>query len=99
MGECKDLDLRHDLGPMNIECQHCHALHFDSEKLTASTRNNKKFGSCCLQGQVKLPDFPAAPRLLNDLLCGISPWSDTFRKNIRQYNAAFAFTSLGVKID
>jgi hypothetical protein len=28
---------RHSLGPMNVECQHCHALHFDCEKLTKST--------------------------------------------------------------
>jgi hypothetical protein len=90
---------RHSLGPMNIECSHCHALHFDSEKLSGSTINNKKFGGCCLQGQVKLPAFPPPPATLRDLLCGINPLSNTFKKNIRQYNAAFAFTSLGVKID
>ena len=28
---------RHNLGPMNVICPHCHALHFDSEKLSAST--------------------------------------------------------------
>ena len=33
------------------------------------------------------------------MLCGISPLSTSFKKNIRQYNAAFAFVSLGVKID
>ena len=33
------------------------------------------------------------------MLCGISPYSKSFKKNIRQYNAAFAFVSLGVKID
>ena len=33
------------------------------------------------------------------MLSGISPHSKTFRQNIRPYNAAFAFTSLGVKID
>ena len=26
---------RHYLGPMNVECNHCHALHFDSEKKKA----------------------------------------------------------------
>src|SRR5882762_9902254 len=43
---------------MNVECQHCHALHWDAEKLKASTLNNKRFGQCCLQGQVDLPPFP-----------------------------------------
>lgn len=33
------------------------------------------------------------------MLCGISPHSKTFGQNIPQYNAPFAFTSLGVKID
>jgi len=90
---------RHSLGGMTVECQHCHALHWDSEKLTTSTLSNKKFGQCCLQGQVDLPPFPPPPPTLKSLLSGISPFSDTFRKHIRQYNAAFAFTSLGVKID
>ena len=84
---------------MNVECQHCHALHWDAEKLQASTLNNKRFGQCCLQGQVDLPPFPPPPPTLKSLLCGTSPFSDTFRKNIRQYNAAFAFTSVGVKIN
>ena len=90
---------RHSLGLMNIQCSHCHALHFDSEKLTASTKNNKKFGGCCLQGQINLPPFSDPPMTLRNLLCGVSPLSKTFKKDIRQYNAAFAFTSLGVKID
>ncbi|KAG5347434.1 hypothetical protein C0989_011882, partial [Termitomyces sp. Mn162] len=41
----------HYLGPMTVICPHCQALHFDAEKLTRSTRNNPKFGMCCLQGQ------------------------------------------------
>jgi hypothetical protein len=89
----------HCLGPMNVECNHCHALHFDSDKLSSSTRANKKFGSCCLQGQIQLPAFREPPRTLREMLCGISPYSKSFKKNIRQYNAAFAFASLGVKVD
>ena len=83
---------------MNVECSHCHALHFESEKLSSSTQANKKFGGCCLQGQIQLPSFREPPRTLREMLCGISPYSRTFKKNIRQYNAAFAFASLGVKI-
>lgn len=69
---------RFSLGPMNVECQHCHALHWDAEKLTASPHNEPRFGLCCLQGQVKLPPFPQPPVLLRNLLCGISPFSETF---------------------
>ena len=46
-----------------------------------------------------VPPFPPPPPTLKNLLSGISPFSDTFRKHIRQYNAAFAFTSIGVNID
>lgn len=91
---------RFSVGGMNIECRHCHALHFDGEKLAKSTRNNPLFGMCCLQSQVKLPRLPDIPFLTyRELLNGISPLSREFKNNIRQYNAALAFTSLGVKVD
>jgi hypothetical protein len=54
---------------------------------------------CCLTGQIDLPPFPPAPRDLRDLFDGTSPHSKEFKTNIRQYNIAFAFTSLGVNID
>ena len=84
---------------MNVQCSHCHALHFDCEKLSKSTRAVPKFGSCCLQGQIQLPPFRPAPVTLRDLLCGKSLLAKEFKTNIRQYNATFAFTSLGVKVD
>ena len=90
---------RHSLGLMNFECSHCHALHFISEKLSRSLVNQLKFGMCCLTGQVQLPPLPQAPRELADLFNGTSPHSLQFKTNIRQYNAAFAFTSLGVTVD
>ena len=93
------LNETHSLGQMNILCSHCNALHWDCEKLSSSTARNPKFGSCCLQGQIQLPPLREPPRVLREMLCGISPQSKAFRKNICQYNAAFAFTSLGVKID
>ncbi|KNZ81736.1 hypothetical protein J132_10939 [Termitomyces sp. J132] len=80
---------------MTVICPHCQALHFDAEKLTKSTRNNPKFGMCCLQGQVNLPRLQDAPADLLKLLYGNHALSDTFQTSIHQYNAAFAFTSLG----
>jgi hypothetical protein len=90
---------RHSLGLMTLECPHCHALHFAAEKLSNSTLREPKFGMCCLSGQVDLPPFPVAPRDLRHLFDGTSPYSLEFKTNIRQYNSAFAFTSLGVKVD
>jgi len=43
--------------------------------------------------------MPAIPRTLRQLLEGEGHQSEEFCKNIRHYNAALAFTSLGVKID
>jgi hypothetical protein len=54
---------------------------------------------CCLQGQVRLTQLKQPPIELWNLFSGLSPLSANFKKNIRQYNAAFAFTSLGAKID
>ena len=60
-------DQRHFLGPMNLQCPYCHALHFTAEKLSNSTIREPKFGMCCLSGQIDLPPFPPAPRDLRDL--------------------------------
>ena len=90
---------RHSLGPMNISCPHCQALHFSVEKLSNSTLNAPNFGTCCLTGQIILPPFPPPPQELLHLFNGTSPHSLEFKTNIRQYNATFAFTSLGANID
>ena len=85
---------KNDLGAMGVECQHCHALHFDCEKLSKSTRNNIVFGMCCLEGLVQLPPLPQWPVTLRNLFR-----DHHFREHIRQYNSSLAFTSLGVEFD
>ena len=65
---------RQSLGAMTIECSHCHALHFAAEKLSNSTRNNIKFGRCCLSGQIILPQFAPLPLDLQHLFDG-TVWS------------------------
>ena len=90
---------RHYLGPMTVECPKCHALHFMSERLTHSSNANPRFGMCCLQGQISLPPLSEPPQQLHRLLTSSAPRARKFRENIRQYNTAFAFTSVGVEID
>jgi len=58
---------KNNLGAMGVECQHCHALHFDCEKLSKSTQNNIVFGMCCLEGLVQLPPLPRWPVTLRNL--------------------------------
>ena len=90
---------RHSLRPMILQCPYCQALHFNDEKLSRSTLNEPRFGMCCLTGQIQLPAFPAAPQDLRNLFDGTDIHSLEFKTNIWQYNATFAFTSLGVKVD
>ena len=87
----------HYLGPMDIGCSKCHALHFGCEKLSNSSVRNPKFGICCLQGRVNLPAFPEWPRELKRLFHDHHD-EQKFIENMHQYNSALAFTSLGVKI-
>ena len=89
--------MRFSLGSINVICPECGALHFESEKLTASTHHIKKFGLCCLQGKVKLPDLRDPPEQMLHLLRHVN--NAPIQEKICQYNSAFAFTSVGVKLD
>jgi hypothetical protein len=80
---------------MNVQCQKCHALHWDAEKLTRSTQSNIIFGMCCLDGKVQLPLPQQAPLGIQKLFDGQDPNSDYFLKKVRRHNFMFAFTSLG----
>jgi hypothetical protein len=54
---------------------------------------------CCNHGKVRVPIAPDPPLLLRQLLNGTHTDSRGFREHIRRYNAALAFTSLGVRVD
>jgi Helitron helicase-like domain at N-terminus len=84
------------LGAMNVLCPFCGALHWLDERVSSSTAGHFEFGTCCAHGKVPLR-VPPAP--LYNLLTGETAQAKEFRANIVQYNAALAFTSLGVKVD
>ena len=69
----EDPAFRYSLGPMNVSCPNCHALHFQSEKLVNSSNIHPKFGMCCLQGQIQLPSISHSPPLLHQLLNSSTP--------------------------
>lgn len=91
-----DPPARHDLGRMDIICPSCGALHWEAERLSSSSAQVPKFGMCCNQGQVRLPLLQEPPAPLLGLFVGNDVQSREFRANIRQYNMALAFTSIGV---
>ena len=90
---------RHFLGNMDVECPHCSALHWMDEKLSHSSQNTPRFGTCCLQGKVRLPLLETPPPVIQDLYDGDDDRSKSFRRYTREYNACNAFTSLGTKFD
>lgn len=73
----------HHLGNMKI-CQYCNAQLY----------HNEPHGFCCNEGKVVLEELLPLPQELRALF-----YNADFQKNIRAYNQAFAFTSMGAKID
>jgi hypothetical protein len=102
--------LMDNLGEMNVRCPHCGALHWEREKLAGPSRVNRPlFGSCCLQGKICLPHPHPPPPLLHRLLTVHSHSPNEsgafkaraleFRTNIRRYNSALAFVSVGTRVN
>ena len=54
---------------------------------------------CCGNGDIQLPAIAPPPEQLYYFFAGSTPKAQHFCENIRQYNVALAFTSLGVKVD
>jgi hypothetical protein len=61
---------RHTLGPFNVICSSCHAIHWMEERLTTSSRFLPKFGMCCHSGNVYFPVMSDPPQPLYSLLDG-----------------------------
>lgn len=88
----------YDLGPMDTQCEHCHASHFLDERLVNSSRVSPKFNLCCQNNQVLLDPYHPPPLFLQQLLTRqLGAQSTSFLANIRKYNNALSFTSLGCK--
>ncbi|PIA51519.1 hypothetical protein AQUCO_01100400v1 [Aquilegia coerulea] len=90
---------RHYLGKMDVICPSCSAYHWLDERLTKSTKNKSFFGMCCLQAKIKLPLLTPLPSAIKLLYEGKNSLARSFRKDIRSYNAANVFSSLGVSMD
>ena len=75
------------------------ALHWLDERVSSSRIGHPEFRMCCAHGKIKLQPLQIPPRLLYNLFTDDSHDAKELRSNIIQYNAALAFTSLGVKVD
>jgi hypothetical protein len=90
---------RHRLPKREDECNYCHAIMWEDEKLTCSTANNNKFGTCCLQGKIDLPPLNPCPPEINELLTKNTALNKEFMSRIRLYNNSLAFTSSSANVD
>jgi hypothetical protein len=57
------------------------------------------FNLCCSNGQIEIPDLEKPPDPLTNLFIHPGKRGKKFRQNIRVYNSALAFTSIGAKLD
>ena len=83
----------HDLGTLNIECQHCKAVYFDDE-LKRMRYHNGKLPHLSIQNGSE--NFPIA---LKSLFIETDPKCNKFPEFIRQYNNPNAFASMSAKIE
>jgi PIF1-like helicase/Helitron helicase-like domain at N-terminus len=91
--EIKESDYdEHYCGLMNVECQFCHSLNFKDEQPP-----DKKFSICCHKGKVNLPKVNC-PAIIQELLTNQHDYSANFLDNIRKYNSALAFASMGAQV-
>ena len=80
-------------GMRENECEFCGAFYWPEERTRNGPGRYGKFTGCCRSDTVRLDPFPPLPHTMKELLRGTTPESKNFCANIRQYNAAFAFTS------
>lgn len=80
----------HYLGPLNKLCPYCHALHWAAESV-----GEDEYADCCRHGKVNLPFVVRLPPVLYNLYNDNNTHAKKFRRHIRYYNKAFAFTSTG----
>ena len=96
--------VQHDCGQFggqSLNCQYCGTKHFEGERPSDGI-----FTSCCRKGKVMLPkpqdingDVVEYPDFLRQLLSEPNhPNFKHFRDNIRSYNSAISFASLGANI-
>ena len=83
------------LGRMDSVYRHCDDLHFKSEMASGRKAEYKQ---CWHYGSIELPKPLAYPDKMKALLEGADIEARNFRENIRNYNSAMTFASMGVQI-
>lgn len=83
-----------DIRRMQYTCPKCGAAHFLGERKDGSPKSNPIFHRCCGDGDIAgIEKIPPPPKEQRELLTSNSPRAVEFRRKIRAYNGALAFTS------
>nr|VDC75585.1 unnamed protein product [Brassica rapa] len=85
--------------PANDQIRQVHATPATDPLNRRRNASKPTFSLCCLQGQVQLPLLKKPPLVLKKLMDRDDILSKHFQKNMRPYNMAFSFTSLGEKVE
>ncbi len=86
-------------GNQDVSCSKCGAHMWARERLARSSERSPTFSLCCERSTVCLPLLQETPDPLRLYHESNLPQHKRFREQIRVYNSALAFTSVGVKLD
>ena len=85
---------QHSCGEMEIECQFCGSFNFLQER-----PKDGKFNNCCHKGKVLVHVQQEYPQYLRQIISDPEHMHyRNFRDNIRSYNSALSFASMGAQI-
>lgn len=85
---------------MDQLCPYCDALHWLLERSTGSGSSvaYPLFTMFCNRGDIMLPPMIPPPEQLTHPFTAATLQTDGFHQNVHRYNAALAFTLLGVEV-
>ena len=89
MPDCSVNVDEHFCGELSSICKHCSALHFKDE-----VNRQGAYKNCCHFGKVKLQEHHEYPEVLKGMFD-----NKDFKANIRSYNSALSFASLGAQVE
>ncbi|XP_021965954.1 uncharacterized protein LOC110861154 [Folsomia candida] len=79
-------------GSMPILCEECGSINFKDE-----WPKGNSFTYCCKKGRIKEPQVQMC-QLIQDLMTGKHQHSKNFMENVRSFNSALAFASMGANV-
>ena len=90
MDETDNIYNQANIGLMEHECPHCHALLFKNELRSAIER---RYQFCCKRGLIKLPQKKPLPNFLYEYMTGTDAIAKQFQENIMKLNSTLRLST------